>query len=58
MKWVRCEQCGGEYLPVQADGSLYQHVCPPPRPAPAARPGLWRRWYERVTGKARRNSYG
>lgn len=34
MKRRRCKCCGGEYSPVQSDGSLYFHACPPTtRPA-------------------------
>lgn len=28
---VQCVACGGAYQPVQNDGSLYFHVCPPRR---------------------------
>lgn len=47
---VTCEQCGGRYLPVQRDGSLYVHVCPPARaPEPEKRS-----WLERVWDRIRR----
>src|SRR4051812_30964027 len=26
---LKCNTCGGEYPPVQADGMEYYHVCPP-----------------------------
>lgn len=26
---LKCNACGGTYEPVQADGSLYFHACPP-----------------------------
>jgi hypothetical protein len=29
MERRRCNACGGEYFPVQADGIEYYHVCPP-----------------------------
>jgi hypothetical protein len=29
MSVYACLSCGGRYWPVQADGSLYFHVCPP-----------------------------
>lgn len=25
-----CNMCKGVYVPIQADGSPYVHVCPPP----------------------------
>jgi len=50
MMTVVCENCGGVYIPIQADGSLYTHVCPPPRePAPAKR-GLLRRVWDSLRG--------
>jgi len=51
MMTVVCEKCGGVYLPVQPDGSLYTHVCPPPRePAPPPKGWLWR-LIDRIRGR-------
>jgi hypothetical protein len=51
MTQVTCEKCGGVYWPVQADGSLYVHVCPPPPPPEPPKPGWLRRVWARVRRK-------
>jgi len=55
MTTVTCEKCGGVYHPIQPDGSLYTHVCPPPTPpAPAPpRPGLLTRIRDWLLGRRR-----
>ncbi len=53
MTRVMCERCGGVYSPVQADGSVYIHVCPPPVERPAPAPARWdrlREWLRRQRG--------
>lgn len=46
-----CPHCGGRYLRVQADGSLYVHVCPPLPPPPPPKRGLVRRLLESLRRK-------
>jgi len=52
MTTVTCENCGGVYHPIQPDGSLYTHVCPPPR-EPAREKQPTRGWWARVRDAAR-----